>query len=423
MSPAVPSVSATPARVPNGVSLFNTTYANNLGLGFCAEGVEKGCIESISVGGVALQQVSSPAQASYHVGGGVYYLPCRFVATESASCEAPYLSISKIDGTALTDVEVKFRRKSGDTPTSRIGAVVLSGALTSFEPAAPGLRDVATVRMSAVETQHYQAGADTCRGWVVAIDMCGFGQTATQSTLNNVGLLMLPGMRSAVVPPDIVDPTCSTLNPTGNCIVNVFEDASLGGWIDTSASVFGLASTDRFTGAAQLKIAGPHFKKPLSGSGEGTDLNLATFRMFMPTEFLRLSFGLTPAKANAITLPVKRTLGFTSTTPTTQYVPQADGLLVDTSGIGFSTPTVTISRVLVVKRNKKVAASSIIAAAGVASAARFGKATVAVTKNSGMKRVGSKYVFSKARTVKVIVTYKSMKKSATKRTVTVKVSR
>jgi hypothetical protein len=132
---------------------------------------------------------------------------------------------------------------------------------------------------------------------------------------------------------------------------------------------------------------------------------------------------LTPTKANATTLPVKRTVGYASSTPLTRYVPLSDGLLIDTSGIGFSTPTVTISRVLVVKRNKKVAASSIIAAAGVASAARFGKATIAVTKKSGMKRVGSKYVFSKARTVKVIVTYKSMKKSATKRTVTVKVSR
>jgi hypothetical protein len=403
--------------------LFNTNYVNNLGLGFCTPTTDRGCIESISVGGVALELVASPAQASYHLGGGVYYLPCRFVATESASCEAPYLSISKLDGTALTDVEVKFRRKPGDAPTSRIGAVVLSGALASFEPAAPGQRDVATVRMSAVETHHHQAGATSCRGWVVAIDLCGMDQTATSMSVNNVGLLMLPGMRSAVVPPDIVDPTCSTLNPTGNCIVNVFEDASLGGWIDTSASVFGLASTDRFTGAAQLKIAGPHFKKPPSGGGEGTDLNLATFRSFMPTEFLRLSFGLTPTKANATTLPVKRTVGYASSTPLTRYVPLSDGLLIDTSGIGFSTPTVTISRVLVVKRNKKVAASSIIAAAGVASAARFGKATIAVTKKSGMKRVGSKYVFSKARTVKVIVTYKSMKKSATKRTVTVKVSR
>lgn len=412
----------TPTQVPNGVYVFNTSFTNNLGLTFCTPESQVGCIESMSVGGVELQQVSTPAQASFYVGGGLYYLPCRFVATEATSCEAPYMAITRLDGAALTDGEVKFRRKAGTEPTSRIGAVVLSGALASFEPAAPGVRDVATIKYSAVETHHYQAGSATCRGWVIAIDLCGLGETANHKSINSVGLLMLPGMRSAVVPPDIVDPTCSTINPTGNCVVNVFEDASLGGWIDTSASVFGLASTDRFTGAAQLKIAAPHFKTPSTPGGTSTELNLATFRMFMTSEFLRLSFGLSPAQANASNLPVRRTLGFTSTTPTTQYVPMNGGLLVDTSGIGFSSPTMTLQRILVVKKNRKISSASIIAAAGVASAAQYGKATVAVTKRSGMKKSGSRFVFSKSRTVKVTVTYRSWRKSTATRTVTVRVT-
>lgn len=416
-------VAATP-RVSNGVYIFNTTYSTNLGLGYCTPTSDRGCIESISVGGVTLQQVATPTAASFYVGGGVYYLPCRFVATSSTSCEAPYLSITRLDGTALTDVEVLFRRKPGTDPTARIGAAVLSGSLTSFEPAAPGVRDVATIRMSAVETHHYQQGADGCRGWVVAIDACVIGYNATSKSINNVGLLLLPGMRSAVVPPDVIDPTCSTLNPTGNCIVNVFEDASIGGWVDTSASVFGLASTDRFTGAAQLKVAGPHFKAAATpGGAASTELNLATFRTFLPTEFLRLSFGLAPSQANATTLPVRRTLGTSSTAPATVYSVVEGGLRVDTTGIGFSVPTVTMQRVLVVKRGKKVTASSILAAAGVSQSKRFGSAKITLTKGSGMMKKGSRYVFSKARTVKVTVTYRATKKTTAKRILTVKVSK
>lgn len=422
VAPIAQQANALP-RVANGVYIFNTNFSTNLGLGYCTPTSDRGCIESISVGGVTLQQVGTPSVASYFVGGGVYYLPCRFVATSSTSCEAPYLSITRLDGTALSDVELKFRRKPGADPTARVGAAVLSGALTSFEPAAPGLRDVATVRMSAVETHHYQQGADGCRGWVVAIDTCIIGDNATSKSVNNVGLLLLPGMRSAVVPPDIVDPTCSTLNPTGNCVVNVFEDASIGGWVDTSASVFGLASTDRFTGAAQLKVAGPHFKAAATpGGAPSTELNLATFRTYLPTEFLRLSFGLTPAQANATTLPVRRTLGTSSTTPSTVYTQVDGGLRVDTTGIGFSVPTVTMQRVLVVKRGRTVTRSSILAAAGVSSSAQFGAAKIALTKGSGMAKKGSRYVFSKVRTVNVKVTYRSTKTTTATRILTVKVS-
>jgi hypothetical protein len=411
-------------RVQNTVFVFNTPFSTNIGLGFCMPDSQKGCIESVSVGGTPLTLAASAVTATYYIGGGVYYLPCRFVATEATSCEAPYLSINRLDNAALNDVEVKFRRKAGSEPTSRIGTAIMNGALTSFEPAAPGVRDVATIKLSAVETHHHQTGSTSCRGWVIAIDACSIGDNATSKSINNVGLLLLPGMRSAVVPPDIIDSTCNTLNPTGNCIVNVFEDASLGGWVDTSASIFGLASTDRFTGAAQLKIAGPHFKAPSAPTSDvAPELNLSTFRMFMPSEYLRLSFGLKPSEANSVSLPVRRTYGETVSTPSTSYIPSASGLLVDTSGIGFSVPTVSVSRVLVVKKNQKITVSMILKAAGVLSARQFGTASIRVTKGSGMKRIGSRYSFSKTRSVKVAVKYKSTKKTTATRWLMVKVIR
>ena len=92
-------------RVANGVYIFRTNFSTNLGLGYCTPASDRGCVESISVGGVTLQQVGTPTAASYFVGGGVYRLPCRFVATSSTSYEAPHLSITRLDGAALTDVD------------------------------------------------------------------------------------------------------------------------------------------------------------------------------------------------------------------------------------------------------------------------------------------------------------------------------
>ncbi|MEY4165842.1 MAG: hypothetical protein RL419_1684, partial [Actinomycetota bacterium] len=237
-------------------------------------------------------------------------------------------------------------------------------------------------------------------------------------------------------------------------IVTIYDKDSLGGWVDTNASVFGLASTDRFTGAAQLKIAAPHFKVPeydtvrtalpcphiasiCGGQPAGTwgysettvlknpdaakELNLAYFRMFMSSGFLMNSFGLKPGEANAQTLPVKRTMGAEATTPLTTYTPSATGLLVDSQGIGFSAPVMSVSRVLPVKRGKTVTAAAIIKAAGVGAASKFGVPTIQVNTKAGMGRVGKNYRFTKAGEVSVTVRYKSSKTTSSTRILKVQV--
>jgi hypothetical protein len=231
-------------------------------------------------------------------------------------------------------------------------------------------------------------------------------------------MLLLPAMRSSVAPPDSVDESCKAINPLNPCLVTIFDSASRGGWVDTDASVFGLTSMDRYTGAAQLKIAGPHYKTPGNGVSE---LNLSYFRMFLTSGYLSNSFGLTSGQANDQSLPVKRTTGTESTRPVTQYIPSADGLLISSTGIGFSIPTLSVQRTYVLKKNKKITVDAILKAAGVFQTKQFGAAKITVNTKNGMTYAGKRYSFSKVRTVLVSIKYKSSKTTWSERQLTVRV--
>lgn len=413
------SVSASNSIV--GVYVANTPLANNTGLGFCAPTTEKGCIDSVSVDGIRLTPVQNPNEASYQIGGGLYSGPCKFVDTTVSQCEYPYLvifprSMSTSTTLPMTNVEINFRRSLKSHRTAAVNAVIVNGSLQSFTPAAPGLRDIATIQANT--TQIHSASTGLCNGWVTEIDTCTIGDVATWTSANRVSMLLLPGMRSSVVPPDAADPECKRINPNNECSIYIFDQASRGGWIDTDASVFGLTSTDKFTGAAQLKIAGPHFKAPVDGVSE---LNLSNFRMFMTRGHLMNSFGLRPDEANAATLPVKRTVKNGSSVPATEYIPSADGLLISTTGIGFSAPTMKVQRVLVVKKNQKLSSAALLRAAGIYQTRKLGMAKISVNSRSGMKFASKRYSFNKVRNVKVTIRYQSSKSSTSIRQLTVKV--
>ena len=419
--PVSGAVNAAVSEPVVGVYVVNTPLANNTGLGFCEPETVKGCISSVSVDGVRLTPVLSPNEASYQIGGGLYSGPCKFVDTTVTQCEYPYMvifprSMSASTPLPMTNVEVNFRRSLKNHRTSAVNAVIVNGSLQSFVPAAPGVRDIATI--SANSSEIHTASHGLCVGWVLAIDTCTIGDVAQSSASNRVSMLLLPAMRSSVVPPDAADATCKRINPTSDCFVYIFDAKSRGGWVDTDASIFGLTSTDRFTGAAQLKIAGPHFKTAVNGVN---DLNLANFRMYLPSPYLMNSFGLTPDQANAVTLPVKRTARDGSTVPVTEYIPSADGLLVSTTGIGFSTPTMTVQRVLVVKRNQTLSANSLLKAAGVFQTRSLGPAKITVNAPHGMRLNGQRYSFTRTRNVRVTIQYQSSKKSKSVRYLTVKV--
>ena len=409
------------SAAPVGVFIYNTPLASNIGLDFCSSGTVKGCIESITVDGNELTPVSTRGASSYGIGGGLYSGPCRFVETDVSQCEYPYIVLYPTwngmgQQPTLTNVVVNFRRQLTAHPTSAINSAIVNGSLQSFTPAAPNLRDIATINVNSVEV--HSASSGYCLGWVTEIDSCTIGDTGNSRVTNRVSMLLLPAMRSSVVPPESVDEVCRANTPMNSCLTNVFDGASRGGWVDTDASVFGLTSTDRYTGAAQLKIAGPHYKTPANGASE---LNLAFFRMFLPSQYLSNSFGLTPYQANDQSLPVKRTTTTGSTRPVTQYIPSAEGLLISSTGIGFSIPTVSVQRTYVLKKNKKITADAILKAAGVFQTKQFGTPKITVSKTQGMKYAGKRYTFSKVRTVLVTIKYKSTRSFWAERQLTVKV--
>lgn len=409
------------SAAPVGVFIYNTPLASNIGLGFCSAGVVKGCIDSITIDGNELTPVSTREASSYGIGGGLYSGPCRFVETDVSQCEYPYLVLYPTwngmgQQPALNNVVVNFRRQLNEHPTSAINSVIVNGALQSFTPAAPTLRNVASISVNSVEVHSSSSGY--CLGWVTEIDGCSIGETGNSKVTNRVSMLLLPAMRSSVVPPESVDETCRALTPLNSCLTNIFDGASRGGWVDTDASVYGLTSTDRYTGAAQLKIAGPHYKTPFNGASE---LNLSYFRMFLPSPYLSNSFGLAPNEANAVSLPVKRTVSNGSTVPATQYIPSQDGLLISTAGIGFSIPMISVQRNMVVKRNQKITADAIVKASGVFQTKQFGAPKIIVNTKHGMKYSAKRYSFKTARTLWVTIKYRSKKNFWSERSLAVKV--
>jgi hypothetical protein len=440
------------------VYIFNTALSDNKGLGFCSTDQSKGCIDSVFVDGVQLTQVTTQMTADYTLAGGVYSTPCRFLETTATSCEAPYMVVYPKGGISakptgsqvLGEVTINFRRQPGTDPTARVGTVISNGVIQSFTPAAPGVRDVATIVVKPTLTQNYGVGASSCAGWSPAIELCDIGEKATYASANRLVAFLLPGFRNSVVPPDDLLDGCVRNADGSGCIVNVFDPASFGGWMDTDASVFGLASTDRLTGAAQLKIAGPHFQMdeveeirtpgscphiPSICAGvppsqvwndkvtyvvKNTEpiLNRSTFRAYIPAAYLMNSFGLTPAQANLTTLPVKRTTSSTDSAvvPTTTYTPVGDGLQIVTTGITFSVPTMSMSRILTVKKGSKVSTTAILKAAGVFQAKRFGSIKIATSAKNGITKSGSSFKFSKKKAITLSIRYKPSKKSAATRT-------
>ena len=435
--------------VAKTIYVANTTYSTNKGLTFCGDTNTKGCIDSISIDGNVLTPNTNPQTSDYIVAGGVYSTPCRFLETTATSCEAPYMVVYPRRGApgnptgseVIGEVTINFRRQPGDDPTARAGALISNGAVKSFTPAAPGLRDVATIVVSPTTTYDAMINATSCSGWVPAIDLCVIPEKASSATTNRVVVFLLPGFRNSIVPPEELLDGC-VKDLANNCVVNVFDPTSLGGWMDTDAPIFGLSSTDRLTGAAQLKIAGPHFQadqwesittknscpwtqdvcagSPITDWGSSTKvvkkntepiLNLSMFRAFIPSAYLMNSFGLTPAQVNATTLPVRRTTTESSTIPNTTYLPVEGGIRIDTTGIGFSVPTISMSRVLTVRKGAKVSATTLIKAAGISQAKKFGKISVVTTKKNGATKSGTNYRFGLKKTITLSLKYKPSKKA------------
>ena len=133
------------------------------------------------------------------------------------------------------------------------------------------------------------------------------------------------------------------------------------------------------------------------------------------------SYGLTPAQVNATTLPVRRTVGTDQTNPATTYTPVAGGVQIITTGIGFSVPVISMSRVLTVKKGTKISSTALIKAAGLYQANKLWKFVIVPSKLDGVTKSGTSFVFTKKKTLTLVINYKPNKKTVSTRTLQVQV--
>lgn len=385
----------------------------------CDESTTSTCISGLALDGVQLTRATSTKDADVVIRGWVLEAPCRFVETIASSCEFPYFGVFRqnaLSGKQLGVASISIRRRTGSAPTDRIGSAVVQGNIVSFLPAADGLRDISTLTVEPVDVQV----GSSCVGFTDRIEQCVMSESATRVADNSIVVLMSPGIRSSVTPPDVTEPDCAARLYA--CVVTVLEKSSLGSWIDTTAAAFGEATSEKVTGASRLTIAGPHYK--YAGGKSSSEVNAARLRMFMTADHLKTRFGLTPADGNMRTLPVTKITGTTRGTDAsivTTYKPSPEGLIIDSTNITFSQPTISVSRVLTVRRGQRVSIEKIAGAAGLAAARRFGDISVQANKSKNFGRIGSSIVFRNAGEVVLTIKYKSTVRTTSTRKLTVQV--
>jgi hypothetical protein len=148
----------------------------------------------------------------------------------------------------------------------------------------------------------------------------------------------------------------------GNVGFEMLPESS-GAWQASNASAWGFFG-DYWKPDYAIRVAGPHFKYKANPS-DPDELNTAWFTAYMPRALVQRKFGIAPEQANETTLSVTRSVGRNPTQLPSTFTASEKGLLIETDGITFSKPAITISRRVQVKNRKSLSVKNIIASAGI----------------------------------------------------------
>lgn len=293
-------------------------------------------------------------------------------------------------------------------PTSafetQMGTAGSNGKITSFVPSVKNanvmhIEITDPARKFADYTGTSTAGR--CGWWSPTLESCSLAATTTDINYDPKFFFYPAPLKNVKISADgVVEP-----NPNG-----------IGSYFSTDAQHIGLSTVDFTTGAYGVTVAGPH-ESHLGG------LNEAFFENFWPAAYLMDNFGITPSQANSSTLPVSRTLSKSSNPLSTTYQATADGLLLSSKGITFSTPTVSTRRVLLASKARVVPRAEVISAAGWRSVAKQAQITIASTKKDRSSVLVSKagVRFTKRGVFDLLLTFKDSDGSLVKRSVRVSV--
>lgn len=352
------------------IFLFSTIFPDNIGLQFCTDSVQQGCIHSIFIDGQEVSQTTNPVEAQFIVAGGVYRRFCKLEAGETHPCQFSYMQITSFNasGGAISDfnqARILFRPALTEQPEFRIGSAIVNGEIISFQPAPAGGSTLADITVEAPDVQL----AD-CYGLQFSLEACADVDVARSVVSNRVGVLLTPGIQSVIYPAEVTSP-CSGPSDQSGCWVAVLEPESNGFWFDTNASFSGPATSNPTNGAVDFLIGGPHFivgTDPLTATIE--DLNLGRFRFFAPSSYMEKVYGLSPLEANSGNLPIRR-----MTQPNDDpdrlrvdhrvtYEASRLGGLATVTAVSFSTATLRLERIVTVQRGRPISTSEVFASAG-----------------------------------------------------------
>jgi hypothetical protein len=313
---------------------------------------------------------------------------------------------SKPSETFQPKLTIKVRKMMGTFPGTHLGFLHSSGPVHDFVPTSetnehatltisPGLVvDGGGFNLSLQDTQQPEFAQSPSR-WQYGFFLASGKVTGTYDLLWGTGFEILP--------------------------------ESFGAWQATNASSWGFFGDYRTPDYA-IRVAGPHFKYKVNPS-DPDELNTAWFTAYMPRALVQRQFGLTPEQANESNIEVTRSVGKNPTQLPSTFTATTSGLLIETEGITFSAPVVSIKRKINIKRNKRMAPSSIINAAGIPGNQRASARIIVNPCRSSRKGcffANSRFVFTKKGAYRFTVSYKSRdgrKKSIVNRSrVTVRVS-
>ena len=181
-----------------------------------------------------------------------------------------------------------------------------------------------------------------------------------------------------------------------------------GSWEASNAAQWGFYG-DYKTPEYAIRVAGPHYHYKADPS-EPDVLNTSWFSSYMPRALVQRQFGITPEQANETNIEVTRSVGRNPTQLPSTFTATEAGLLIQTDGITFSKPVISIRRKIVVKRNKSLSPASIINAAGIPkSERRTARIQTNPCRNSrkGCTTANSKFIFRKKGTYTFSVSYRT----------------
>lgn len=143
---------------------------------------------------------------------------------------------------------------------------------------------------------------------------------------------------------------------------------SRGAWQASNASKWGFFG-DYSTSDYAIRVAGPHFQYKVNPA-DSNELNTSWFTAYMPRALVQRQFGIAPEQANESTLNVTRSVGKSPTQLPSTFSILGDGLLIETTGITFSKPVISIARRIQLRKNQRISVKNLIASAGIPRSSR-----------------------------------------------------